>query len=107
MRLVIHKLRGAGKPVRFDLGNIFKRIDEDLRAGRLKLREIDWGETFRLAEKLSAEHTEKIGAASVDLWHVAAAIQLKADTFWTFDREQHALAKAVERFRNVPELSRR
>jgi predicted nucleic acid-binding protein len=104
VRLAVHRLRRAGEAIPFQPGNIFKRIDEDLAAGRLKHQEPDWRETLRLAEELSDAHTEALGVAAVDLWHVAAALLLRADTFWTFDQEQQTLAKAVGKFRRVPRL---
>src|SRR5207302_7283402 len=85
-RLAIHKLRRTGQSVPFQTGNIFRRVDEDLSAGRLRHEEVDWRQTFRLAEELSNAHTELLGSAAVDLWHVAVAILLRADTFWTFER---------------------
>jgi hypothetical protein len=39
------------------------------------------------------------------LWHVAAAVLLRVDTFWTFDEEQRKLAVAAARFSHVPKLS--
>lgn len=88
-------------PIRFQSGNVFREIEADLSAGRLKHREHDWLDTLRLAEDLSARHTEALGSAAVDLWHVAAAILLEADTFWTFDEEQQALARATKKFDTV------
>ena len=79
-------------------------MDEDLSAGRLRHEEVDWRQTFRLAEELSDAHTELLGSAAVDLWHVAVAILLRADTFWTFDQDQYALAAAAGQFRRVPQL---
>ena len=105
IRLAAHKLRRSGLTVPFQMGNVFKRIDEDLASGRLKHEEPDWRETFRLAEELSSEHTEGIGSASVDLWHVASAIRLHAEAFWTFDGDQRRLAAAVKKFRSVPSLT--
>jgi predicted nucleic acid-binding protein len=105
IRLSVHKARRAGRPVRFQVGNLLKRMDEDLSAGRLKHFEPDWREAFRLAEDLSAEHTEATGCASVDLWHVASANLLGADTFWTFDELQQKLAETVGCFRRVPRLT--
>lgn len=90
--------------VPFDTGNILKRIDQDLAAGRLRHEDPDWRETFRLAEKLSAEHTDGTGASAGDLWHIALAVLLGSDTFWTFDEEQRSVAKAVKRFRRVPTI---
>jgi hypothetical protein len=36
--------------------------------------------------------------------NVAAALLLEADTFWTFDAAQCALARAVAKFKHVPKL---
>jgi hypothetical protein len=102
LRLAAHKLRRAAQPVPFQLSNIFKRLDADLASGRLRHEEPDWREIFRLAEELSAKHTEAHGAASVDLWHVASAVRLRADTFWTFDEDQRMLAAATKLFKAAP-----
>jgi hypothetical protein len=101
VRLVTHRLKRARLPIRFQGGNIFREIDADLSAGRLKHRDPDWLETLRLTEDLSSHYTEMIGSAAMDLWHVASAILLEADTFWTFDKDQHALARATKKFRAV------
>lgn len=104
IRLAVFKLRKAGEIVPFQPGNVFKRINADLAMGRLRQDAPDWDQTASLAEDISEEHTEKLGAAAVDLWHVAAALLLHADTFWTFDEAQCALAQAVSKFRHVPKL---
>src|SRR5256885_1244737 len=106
IRLAAHRLRCARVTVPFQIGNVFKRIEEDLAAGRLRHEEPDWRETFRFAEELGSAQTEVLGAASTDLWHVASAIRLGADTFWTFDSDQHDLAVAAKRFRSVPDFSK-
>jgi hypothetical protein len=104
IRLAAYKLKRGGLAVPFQAGNVFKRIEQDLAEGRLKHMESAWQDTLRLAEELSDKYTAALGAAAVDLWHVAAAILLRADTFWTFDEDQYALAHAVQRFRRVPRL---
>lgn len=104
IRLAVHKAKRAGRPVSFQSGNLLKRIDEDLSAGRLRHFEADWREAFRLSEELSQDHTESLGCGAVDLWHVACARLLGADTFWTFDEIQRNLADAVGCFRRVPQL---
>ena len=101
VRLVTHRLRRAKLSIQFQGGNVFREIESDLAAGRLKHRESDWLDTLRLAEALSASHTELLGCAAVDLWHVASAILLEADTFWTFDEEQRSLARATKKFDKV------
>ncbi len=104
LRLASCRLRRAGETVPFDVRNVLRRMDDDLAEGRLKHETPDWREAFRLAEELSEQHTAAVGASAVDLWHVVSAVLLRADTFWTFDEDQHALAKAVRRFRRVPQL---
>jgi hypothetical protein len=101
IRLVTHRLKRAKLPIRFQSGNVFREIEADLSAGRLKHREPDWVDTLRLAEDLSSGHTELLGSAAMDLWHVASAILLEADTFWSFDEEQQELARATRKFRTV------
>jgi hypothetical protein len=104
VRLAVNRLKRGKRPVPFNPGNVYKAIQEDLDAGRLKHAEVDWRDSLRLAEDLSVNHTEATGAASVDVWHVAAAILLEADTFWTFDGEQRDLALRSRKFKRVPQL---
>jgi hypothetical protein len=42
--------------------------------------EPDWREALRPADELSGTHTQAIGTASVDVWHVAAAVLLGAES---------------------------
>ncbi len=104
VRLAVFKLKKSGQTVPFQPGNVFKRITEDLSIGRLRQETPDWDLTADLVEELSEEHTEKLGATTGDLWHVSAAMLLHADTFWTFDEAQCALARAVGKFKHVPKL---
>ena len=101
VRLATHRLKRAKLPIRLAGGNVFREIESDLAAGRLKHRDANWLETLRLAEDLSANHTELLGSAAMDLWHVASAILLEADTFWTFDMEQRSLARTTKKFKTV------
>lgn len=47
------------------------------------------------AERLSAQHSEKLGTRSLDVLHVAAGVVLGLPDFLTFDRRQASLAKAA------------
>jgi hypothetical protein len=105
LRLAVHKGKRAGRPVAFQVGNLLKRMDEDLAVGRLKHLEPDWLQAFQLSEDLSRDHTEALGCSAVDIWHVASASLLDADTFWTFDGIQQKLAEAAGSFRRVPRLT--
>ena len=104
VRLAVYRLRRAKLEIPFQVGNVLKRVDQDLSAGRLRHAEPDWRQTMQLAEAISAKHTETTGAASVDVWHLGAAILLQAEVFWTFDAEQFNLAKLSGQIRSVPRL---
>lgn len=104
VRLILGRLQHAGQSMPFQSGNVFKTIRQDLDCGRLKHAEPDWRDTMRLAEQLSNNYTSKTGAASVDVWHVAAAVLLEADVFWTFDSRQQELASLCGKFKRVPKL---
>ena len=104
VRLATGRLRRAKQPLLFQTGNVAKTIQEDLSAGRLRYVEPDWRETMRLAEQMSEEHTEAAGSGAVDIWHVAAAVWLNAEVFWTFDQVQRGLVAATGRIRRVPAL---
>jgi predicted nucleic acid-binding protein len=48
---------------------------------------------FELSLRLAREHGPKLGVRTLDSLHVACALELKADRFWTFDERQAKLAK--------------
>jgi predicted nucleic acid-binding protein len=49
---------------------------------------------FELCADLARRHGPKFGLRTLDSLHVACALELKADQFWTFDERQAKLAKA-------------
>jgi predicted nucleic acid-binding protein len=49
---------------------------------------------YERARQLARAHTAKMGTRTLDILHVAAALVLKADSFYTFDRRQRDLAKS-------------
>jgi predicted nucleic acid-binding protein len=50
---------------------------------------------FRTAIALADRHVPHLGVRTLDTLHVASALELKAERFWTFDDRQKKLAKAV------------
>lgn len=73
-----------------------RQVEADLRAETLIVHTpIDWVTVLRGAEKLGAMHNEAIGCRSADLFHIAAAVELGAGHFLTFDGRQERMAKAV------------
>ena len=54
----------------------------------------EWDQAVTSARAFAARHTERLGARTYDLLHVAFALELKAERFLTTDERQAALAKA-------------
>lgn len=49
---------------------------------------------FELCAELARRHGPKLGMRTLDSLHVACALELKAERFWTFDERQAKLARA-------------
>ncbi|MFY9802323.1 MAG: type II toxin-antitoxin system VapC family toxin [Candidatus Acidiferrales bacterium] len=56
-----------------------------------------WEKTVALARR----HSSKFGTRTLDIVHVASALTLRPEVFYSFDRRQRKLAKA-ERLRVLP-----
>ena len=73
----------------------FRKVEEDLRGGLLVHTPVSWTDVFRRADELSEKHAAKEGQRTIDLLHVAIAIECGAKTFLSFDTRQRKLAKAA------------
>lgn len=71
------------------------RISELRRVGMLELVEPDWERVFRRSLGFSRAHTSSKQTRSLDIAQVAAAIELGAADFWSFDKRQRNLALQV------------
>jgi predicted nucleic acid-binding protein len=56
---------------------------------------VDWTDVFRLADELSEKHFTKNGQRTIDLLHVALALECGTATFLSFDGRQRKPAKAA------------
>jgi predicted nucleic acid-binding protein len=70
-------------------------LDDDFEQGRYRQADILWRATLNRAGALSRQHTRSIGCRSLDLIHVASAIELGMKHFVTFDLRQQQLARSV------------
>jgi predicted nucleic acid-binding protein len=68
-------------------------FSRDMRGGVFESRALG-GEVFQHASQVAKRSTPKLGTRTLDLLHVASAVVLKADGFYTFDKRQARLAKA-------------
>jgi predicted nucleic acid-binding protein len=71
------------------------RLDSLVARGALLDVTVDWEAAMMRAANLSTAHTERLGARAIDLLHIAAAITLESDVFFTTDTRQAQLAKAA------------
>jgi predicted nucleic acid-binding protein len=73
----------------------FRQIEDDLRDGMLIHTPMEWTNVLRRADELSEEHASHNGQRTIDLLHVAAALECSAKTFLSFDQRQRKLAQAA------------
>jgi predicted nucleic acid-binding protein len=72
----------------------WRNFEQDCATGvwtQIDLPERTWESSIDLARK----HGPTLGVRTLDSLHVACALELKAQKFWTFDDRQARLAEAV------------
>ena len=70
-------------------------FEEDFAEGRYIEADVLWRATLRRAADLSRRHTPALGCRTLDLLHVATAVELELLHFVTFDTRQRQLANAA------------
>lgn len=73
---------------------IYALFAQDTRQRLWRETELPPG-TFQTAVDLARKHAARIGTRTLDTLHVACALELKAERFWTFDERQRKLARAA------------
>jgi predicted nucleic acid-binding protein len=74
---------------------IIRLIEQDVSCEYLQHVEADWRDVLRVANQVSVHHAASLACRSADLLHVAYALELNANTFVSFDRDQLTLAEAA------------
>ena len=70
------------------------RFREQLAPGQIfELVPTPAREVRRLFEEIALRHTAKFGFRTYDIHHVASALALGCDTFWSFDQRAVKLAR--------------
>lgn len=66
-----------------------------MASGHWRLVEVDFRRSLQRARSLSIGHTRKTGCRSLDILHVAGAMELGIRKFWSLDEKQRAFASAA------------
>ena len=74
---------------------IIRLLEQEVRIGYWPHVEFDWTDAVRTAGELRAEHSLEMVVRSMDLFHIAIAIEVGADSLLSFDTDQVALAHAA------------
>jgi predicted nucleic acid-binding protein len=77
-----------------DAQELHSAFEQDRRTGiwmEIELPE----KSFESAVRLARAHVAAIGTRTLDTLHIASALELKAQHFWTFDDRQAKLARAA------------
>jgi predicted nucleic acid-binding protein len=91
IRVSVHR----GNATALKAADAISEIERDLENGNLYEAGLIWPEVLEVAEEIGAAHSATLGARSLDLLHISAAVSVGADLFLTFDRRQHAAARAA------------
>jgi predicted nucleic acid-binding protein len=85
----------AGLLAKGESRQVIRLLEQEVRIGYWPHVEFDWTAAVRTAGELRAEHSLRWVVRSMDLFHVAIAIEVGADALLSFDAEQIALAGAA------------
>ena len=90
----LHQYVFRGKLLLAEVQRYWKEFQQDCAQGvwiPVKLPERTWETSIDLARR----HGPALGVRALDSLHVACALELRAERFWTFDERQARLAEAV------------
>lgn len=77
-----------------DFESFTQELAADLLGSRLQLVDVPWRAVLEQAAELSRQHTPTLGTRSLDVLHVASALELKMRQLVTYDERQAKLAEA-------------
>lgn len=77
------------------LADTLASFEEDFAMGLYRQADLLWRATLNRAAALSRTYSAKLGTRSLDVLHVASALELELRSFVTFDCRQQELVSAV------------
>jgi len=94
VRTALRRMAGSGRLTSSESASVLSQVDDDVAAGRLWRVPLDLYATVTRAESLSTRYAQRLLSRSLDLLHVAAALELGCASFVTLDTRQARLAVA-------------
>jgi len=98
--------RFRGEITRAQETSAIRIFKADVDASRFERLDYDMGSVFIRAERLSARFSGELGTRSLDLWHVAAAMEAGCSAFASYDARQRAAAARSKLDLIPPEIPR-
>lgn len=95
VRNAFRNLAALGDLSAADSRAAFRRIDDDLHEEILVHTPVAWTSVFRRADELSEAHATRDGQRTIDLLHVAIALECGATRFLSFGKRQRRLAASA------------
>jgi predicted nucleic acid-binding protein len=86
------------------LAGALSALDNDFAVGRFVQADLLWRAALNRASELSREFSRHLGTRSLDVLHVASALELGFRSFLSFDARQQHLVRAVGLKLLVPSL---
>jgi hypothetical protein len=77
------------------MGEALSDFDSDFASGHLRQADFLWRATLNRAAELSRRYTPALGTRSLDVLHVACAVELKLAHLLSFDVRQQQLAASA------------
>lgn len=91
----IHLNCGRGSITAAELRAVSQQIEDDLVAHRLRTTPLDLADVFVNATDVARRHAATLLCRSLDVLHVAAALQLRCTEFVSADERQLELARVA------------
>ena len=93
LRNALHRKRVRGKMTLAQLRKALKDLQRDLDGGVFFTPQVDWPEVWAQADRLTAKYVPILSCRTLDVLHIAVALQLGIKLFGTTDQRQLLLAR--------------
>ncbi len=94
IRNALRLKQGRGELTEGETERALEDFQSDIKSGRYLRPTYDLASVFTRAERLSHHHSARTKCRSLDVLHVAAALEIGSQEFASFDERQRAVAHA-------------